>query len=72
VEPLPLAPANPAVLTGPDIVASKGNLNDGRRASVPPILADKDFAAASVFEPANLLREARRQKRLQAADVPDI
>ena len=38
----------------------------------PPILADKDYAAASVFEPANLLREARRQKGLPQADVPEI
>ncbi len=28
----------------------------------PPILADKEFAAPSVFEPANLLREARRRR----------
>jgi len=28
----------------------------------PPILAGKDYAAPSVFEPENLLREARRQK----------
>jgi uridine phosphorylase len=39
---------------------------------VPPILADKEFAAPSVFEPANLLREARRQKRLAEADIPAI
>jgi uridine phosphorylase len=39
---------------------------------VPPILADKEFSAPSVFEPANLLREARRQKGLTAADVPEI
>jgi uridine phosphorylase len=39
---------------------------------VPPILADKDYNAASVFEPANLLREARRQKGLPLADVPEI
>ena len=39
---------------------------------VPPILADKDYAAASVFEPTNLLREARRQKGLPPADVPEI
>jgi uridine phosphorylase len=38
----------------------------------PPILADKDYAGASVFEPANLLREARRQKGLPRADVPEI
>jgi uridine phosphorylase len=39
---------------------------------LPPILANKDYAAASVFEPANLLREARRQKNLPPADVPEI
>jgi uridine phosphorylase len=38
----------------------------------PPILAGKDFAAPSVFEPENLLREARRQKNLPSATVPDI
>ncbi|HEV2300457.1 MAG TPA: nucleoside phosphorylase [Stellaceae bacterium] len=38
----------------------------------PPILSDKDFAASSVFEPANLLREARRQKGLPPAPVPEI
>ena len=40
--------------------------------SDPPILAGKDYAAASVFEPANLLREARRQKGLPPAEVPEI
>lgn len=39
---------------------------------LPPILAGKDFAAPSVFEPENLLREARRQKRLPNARVPEI
>jgi uridine phosphorylase len=38
----------------------------------PPILAGKDFAAPSVFEPENLLREARRQKNLPAAPVPEV
>ena len=47
-------------------------MNDGGGASTAPILADKDFAAPSVFEPANLLREARRQKGLPEADVPEI
>ena len=37
-----------------------------------PILAGKDYAAASVFEPANLLREARRQKGLAPAEIPEI
>jgi uridine phosphorylase len=40
--------------------------------SQPPILARKDFAAPSIFEPANLLREARRQKNLPNAAVPEI
>jgi uridine phosphorylase len=39
---------------------------------LPPILAGKDYAAPSVFEPENLLREARRQKNLPSAAVPDI
>jgi uridine phosphorylase len=39
---------------------------------VPPILAGKEFVASSVFEPANLLREARRQKSIAKADVPEI
>ena len=39
---------------------------------LPPILAGKDFAAPSVFAPENLLREARRQKNLPAAVVPQI
>ena len=38
----------------------------------PPILAGKEYAAASVFEPANLLREARRQKGLTPAAIPEI
>ncbi len=40
--------------------------------STPPILAGKEYAAASVFEPANLLREARRQKGLPQAETPEI
>ena len=39
---------------------------------LPPILAGKDFAAPSVFEPKNLLREARRQKNLPGISVPEI
>src|SRR5260370_1025064 len=38
----------------------------------PPILAGKDFAAPSVFEPENLLREARRQKNLPGSGVPEV
>jgi hypothetical protein len=36
--------------------------NDG---GVPPILAQKHYTQPSAFTPENLLREARRQKRLQ-------
>jgi len=38
----------------------------------PPILDNKDYGAVSVFEPANLLREARRQKGVPLGDVPEI
>jgi len=38
----------------------------------PPILAAKDFRAPSVFEPENLLREARRQRNLPNVAVPKI
>jgi uridine phosphorylase len=38
----------------------------------PPILDGKDPSSPSVFQPAALLREARRQKRLVATDVPAI
>lgn len=37
-----------------------------------PILDNKNPDAASVFEPTALLREARRQKGLSAADVPAV
>jgi uridine phosphorylase len=36
----------------------------------PPILAHKDHKARSTFTPENLLREARRQKRLTESPVP--
>jgi uridine phosphorylase len=38
----------------------------------PPILDNKHAEAPSVFEPAALLREARRQKGLSVADVPPL
>lgn len=37
-----------------------------------PLLSNKSFAAPSVFQPENLLREARRQKGLPAGSVPAI
>jgi len=39
---------------------------------VPPILAQKHYAEPSAFTPENLLREARRQKRIAASSIPDI
>lgn len=38
----------------------------------PPIVARKDHAAPSLFLPENLLREARRQKRLDEAPIPEF
>ncbi|MBI3433853.1 MAG: uridine phosphorylase [Proteobacteria bacterium] len=42
------------------------------REGLAPILAGKDAGAPSVFVPQALLREARRQKRLAAVDVPEL
>lgn len=39
---------------------------------VPPILSHKHYDVASAFTPESLLREARRQKGLATASVPDI
>jgi uridine phosphorylase len=39
---------------------------------LPPILAKKRYDAPSAFTPQNLLRAARRQKRLAEADVPAV
>jgi len=43
-----------------------------RKETVPPILSHKHYDAASAFKPENLLREARRQKSLPEASVPEI
>jgi hypothetical protein len=39
---------------------------------VPPILANKHTSMPSVFAPAALLREARRQKGLDTLEVPPV
>jgi uridine phosphorylase len=44
-------------------------VNDG---GVPPILAQKHYAKPSAFTPENLLREARRQKRIGDSPIPEI
>lgn len=38
----------------------------------PPLLDHKHYSDPSAFTPENLLREARRQKQLRAAPVPEI
>lgn len=45
---------------------------DRRADGAYPLLVEKDYRAASLFEPANLLREARRQKGLAEAPVPRV
>ena len=48
-------------------------MTDRKRSSVSsPILEGKDFEAPSVFEPENLLREARRQKGLSNIGAPEV
>ncbi len=42
------------------------------RTEMPPILSHKHYDVPSAFRPENLLREARRQKSLSAAAVPEI
>jgi uridine phosphorylase len=44
-------------------------VNDG---GIPPILAQKHYAQPSAFTPENLLREARRQKRIAGSRIPEI
>lgn len=45
---------------------------DHRPPRAPLPLGEKDYAAPSVFRPENLLREARRQKRLPTEAIPEI
>jgi uridine phosphorylase len=39
---------------------------------VPPILAQKHYTQPSAFTPENLLREARRQKRIADSSIPKV
>jgi uridine phosphorylase len=41
-------------------------------AKSPPILSNKNHSESSVFVPKALLREARRQKQLEAVEVPPV
>ncbi|MET4322521.1 hypothetical protein ABIC02_006300 [Bradyrhizobium sp. RT5a] len=40
--------------------------------AIPPILENKDPSGPSVFMPAALMREARRQKNIEAVGVPSV
>ena len=42
------------------------------RGRLPPILAQKHYTTPSAFTPENLLREARRQKRITGSSVPAV
>jgi uridine phosphorylase len=44
-------------------------VNDG---GVPPILTHKHYTQPSAFTPENLLREARRQKRITDSRIPEV
>src|SRR5260370_2397084 len=66
------------------LAADENVTNDGQRRSevclvmavndggVPPVLAQKHYTHPSAFTPENLLREARRQKRITGSSIPDI
>lgn len=47
-------------------------MSDRNNQNSPPILAKKHYGAASVFQPENLLREARRQRNLPQGEVPEV
>ena len=46
--------------------------DDADATSSPPILLNKDYGSPSLFQPENLLREARRQKHLPELAVPAV
>ena len=43
-----------------------------KKETAPPIMSHKHFDVPSAFKPENLLREARRQKNLPNAPIPEI
>jgi uridine phosphorylase len=43
-----------------------------RVVGAPPLLTNKEYDRASIFEPQNLLREARRQKQLPLETIPYV
>ncbi len=49
------------------------NGEEHRKENPPPqVLLNKDYGAPSLFQPENLLREARRQKHLRELSVPEV
>src|SRR3984957_12967889 len=63
---------NDALTPGSAIIDNTAMAAKQNSLFVPPILAGKELTASSVFEPANLLREARRQREIPEADIPAI
>jgi uridine phosphorylase len=47
-------------------------MSEHNRSPRPPILRDKHFGAPSAFTPESLLREARRQKDIPDAPLPEV
>lgn len=47
-------------------------MQKNKKSTIAPILDNKRYEDASVFEPENLLREARRQKNLPEDRVPEV
>ena len=64
---------HPGFFQGADMPTTALSLSDRQREStMSSILDNKNTSAPSVFLPAALLREARRQKGLATADVPPV
>lgn len=57
---------------GPPLVAARPARLSGVTDTDLPLLQAKDHASPSLFEPANLLREARRQQGLADVPVPTV
>jgi uridine phosphorylase len=53
-------------------MVAETTLDHSRPGKAPPIIARADHGSPSVFRPENMLREARRQKRLALGTVPAV
>jgi uridine phosphorylase len=63
---------NDALTAGSAIIDNTAMGSERDASFIPPILAGKELSAPSVFEPANLLREARRQRAIPEGDIPSV